>query len=92
MYLKVNAVFSCTEVLSYNSLVLLMLYFYLAPERGPTVKVDKFKKNSAELTWEEIPLDIQHGFITNYTIFYAIGNTKKWECMLNAYVKCMRNV
>uniref|UniRef100_A0A8C1Z6S6 Interleukin 6 signal transducer n=1 Tax=Cyprinus carpio TaxID=7962 RepID=A0A8C1Z6S6_CYPCA len=49
------------------------------PERGPTVKVDKFKKNSAELTWEEIPLDIQHGFITNYTIFYAIGNTKKWE-------------
>uniref|UniRef100_A0A8C2ERE4 Interleukin 6 signal transducer n=1 Tax=Cyprinus carpio TaxID=7962 RepID=A0A8C2ERE4_CYPCA len=49
------------------------------PERGPTVKVDKFKKNSAELTWEEIPLDIQHGFITNYTIFYAIGNTKQWE-------------
>ncbi|XP_026128966.1 interleukin-6 receptor subunit beta [Carassius auratus] len=49
------------------------------PIEGPTVKVKKSKKNSAELTWDEIPLDSQRGFITNYTIFYAIGNTKQWK-------------
>ncbi|XP_058645744.1 interleukin-6 receptor subunit beta isoform X1 [Onychostoma macrolepis] len=49
------------------------------PSEGPTVTVTKSKKNSAELTWKEIPLDSQQGFITNYTIFYAIGNTKQWK-------------
>ncbi|XP_016377604.1 interleukin-6 receptor subunit beta-like [Sinocyclocheilus rhinocerous] len=49
------------------------------PEEGPTVTVTKSKKNSAELTWKEIPLDRQRGFITNYTIFYEIGNTKQWK-------------
>lgn len=51
------------------------------PLEGPTVTVTKSKKNSAELTWEEIPLDSQRGFITNYTIFYAMGNTKQWKCV-----------
>uniref|UniRef100_A0A8C2K822 Interleukin 6 signal transducer n=1 Tax=Cyprinus carpio TaxID=7962 RepID=A0A8C2K822_CYPCA len=49
------------------------------PKEGPTVTVTKSKKNSAELTWEEIPLDSQQGFIIHYTIFYAIGNTKQWK-------------
>ncbi|XP_077099435.1 interleukin-6 receptor subunit beta isoform X2 [Siphateles boraxobius] len=50
-----------------------------SPEKGPTVTVTKSKKNSAELTWEEIPLDSQRGFITNYTIFYRAGNTEHWQ-------------
>ncbi|XP_016318003.1 interleukin-6 receptor subunit beta-like [Sinocyclocheilus anshuiensis] len=49
------------------------------PEKGPTVTVTKSKKNSAALTWEEIPLDRQRGFITDYTIFYEIRNTKQWK-------------
>ncbi|XP_073685803.1 interleukin-6 receptor subunit beta [Garra rufa] len=49
------------------------------PEYGPNVTVTKSKKNSAELTWEEIPLDSQHGFITDYIIFYAVGNTRQWK-------------
>ncbi|XP_052464549.1 interleukin-6 receptor subunit beta isoform X1 [Carassius gibelio] len=49
------------------------------PEKGPNVTQTKSKKNSAELTWNEIPLERQRGFITNYTIFYAIGSTKQWK-------------
>ncbi|XP_050976969.1 interleukin-6 receptor subunit beta [Labeo rohita] len=49
-----------------------------APKKGPAVEV-KSKKNSAELKWEVIPLDSRRGFITNYTIFYAFGNTKQWK-------------
>ncbi len=61
---------------------------YLAPLEGPTVTVTKSKKNSAELTWEEIPLEKQQGFITNYTIFYAIGNTKQRKRMFNTSWMC----
>ncbi|KAK7126214.1 hypothetical protein R3I93_021560 [Phoxinus phoxinus] len=50
-----------------------------SPEKGPTVTVTKSKKNSAELTWEEIPLDSRRGFIINYTIFYRAGNTDRWQ-------------
>ncbi|CAM4730820.1 unnamed protein product [Leuciscus chuanchicus] len=50
-----------------------------APEKGPTLKVTKSKKNGAELTWEEIPLDSRRGFITNYTLFYRAGNTEHWQ-------------
>lgn len=71
------------EVHSYNSFVV-WRFLFLAPERGPTVTVTKSKKNSAELTWEEIPLDSQRGFIINYTIFYKAGNTGNiWQCMCN---------
>ncbi|KAK2871522.1 hypothetical protein Q8A67_024049 [Cirrhinus molitorella] len=49
------------------------------PEKGPTVTVKKSKKNSAELTWEKIPLHSRGGFITKYVIFYAVGNTRQWR-------------
>ncbi|XP_051541170.1 interleukin-6 receptor subunit beta-like isoform X2 [Myxocyprinus asiaticus] len=49
-----------------------------SPLEGPTSKVTKSKKTSAELTWEEIPLDSQRGFITGYTIFYKTGNIEKF--------------
>lgn len=71
-----------TEVHPYNSFV--VFFFLLAPEEGPVVTVNnKSKKNSAELTWEEIPLDSRRGFITKYTIFYRAGNTEHWQCMFN---------
>ncbi|XP_073730027.1 interleukin-6 receptor subunit beta [Misgurnus anguillicaudatus] len=47
------------------------------PEKGPSAKVDKSKKTSAEVTWNEIPLDERRGFITNYTIYYKTGNIEQ---------------
>ncbi|KAI7793007.1 interleukin-6 receptor subunit beta [Triplophysa rosa] len=47
------------------------------PLEGPAAKVQKSKKTSAKVTWNEIPLNSQHGFITNYTIFYKTGNVEK---------------
>lgn len=33
-------------------------------------------KNEAVLEWDQLPVDVQNGFIRNYTIFYKtnIGN------------------
>ncbi|XP_078811759.1 interleukin-6 receptor subunit beta isoform X3 [Oryzias latipes] len=45
-----------------------------APLRGPTLKLNgKPGHNEAELVWEEIPLRDRRGFITNYTVFYKLG-------------------
>ncbi|TRY85574.1 hypothetical protein DNTS_032552, partial [Danionella cerebrum] len=52
-----------------------------APEKGPTVMDTKSKKNSVELTWDEIPLELQRGFITNYTIFYKTGSNMQWQSL-----------
>ncbi|XP_071371765.1 interleukin-6 receptor subunit beta [Centroberyx affinis] len=44
------------------------------PLEGPSVRLNgKPGSNEAELVWKEIPQDKQHGFITNYTIFYSTG-------------------
>lgn len=50
-----------------------------APLKGPTVNVNVTTKNSAQLTWNEIPIDDQQGFLTNYTIFYKTGNRVERE-------------
>lgn len=46
------------------------------PSKGPTVRTKKVGKNEAVLEWEQLPVDVQNGFIRNYTIFYKtnIGN------------------
>ncbi|XP_003782802.1 interleukin-6 receptor subunit beta [Otolemur garnettii] len=46
------------------------------PSRGPTVRTKKVGKNEAVLEWDHLPVDVQNGFIRNYTIFYRtiIGN------------------
>ncbi|XP_023481030.1 interleukin-6 receptor subunit beta isoform X2 [Equus przewalskii] len=47
-----------------------------APSKGPTVRTKKVGKNEAVLEWDQLPVDVQNGFIRNYTIFYRtiIGN------------------
>lgn len=47
-----------------------------APSKGPTVRTKKVGKNEAVLEWDQLPVDVQNGFIRNYTIFYktTIGN------------------
>uniref|UniRef100_A0A673U7A9 Interleukin-6 receptor subunit beta n=1 Tax=Suricata suricatta TaxID=37032 RepID=A0A673U7A9_SURSU len=46
------------------------------PSKGPTVRTKKVGKNEAVLEWDQLPVDVQNGFIRNYTIFYRtiIGN------------------
>uniref|UniRef100_A0A8D0Q4Q3 Interleukin-6 receptor subunit beta n=1 Tax=Sus scrofa TaxID=9823 RepID=A0A8D0Q4Q3_PIG len=46
------------------------------PSKGPTVRTKKVGKNEAVLEWDQLPVDVQNGFIRNYTIFYrtVIGN------------------
>uniref|UniRef100_A0A668AL67 Fibronectin type-III domain-containing protein n=1 Tax=Myripristis murdjan TaxID=586833 RepID=A0A668AL67_9TELE len=44
------------------------------PSKGPAVRLNGNPGSTeAELVWNEIPQDEQHGFITNYTIFYSTG-------------------
>uniref|UniRef100_A0A5F9DNR0 Interleukin-6 receptor subunit beta n=1 Tax=Oryctolagus cuniculus TaxID=9986 RepID=A0A5F9DNR0_RABIT len=47
-----------------------------APSQGPMVRTKKVGKNEAVLEWDQLPVDVQNGFIRNYTIFYKtiIGN------------------
>lgn len=66
--------------------------FRAAPLEGPAAKVSKSKKTSAEVTWNEIPLNSQQGFITGYTIFYKTGNVEKCTfdttCVNDVSVSC----
>ncbi|XP_054571341.1 interleukin-6 receptor subunit beta [Eptesicus fuscus] len=43
------------------------------PSKGPTVRTKKVGKNEAVLEWDRLPVDVQNGFIRNYTIFYRTG-------------------
>ncbi|XP_061571783.1 interleukin-6 receptor subunit beta-like [Cololabis saira] len=46
-----------------------------APSLGPSVRLKgNARHDSAELEWEEIPLQNRRGFITNYTVSYRAGN------------------
>ncbi|KAI1905347.1 hypothetical protein AGOR_G00015170 [Albula goreensis] len=47
------------------------------PSIGPSLKVTQNGKTEVWLEWEELPLDSQNGFITNYTLFYKSGNVEK---------------
>lgn len=40
------------------------------------MRTKKVGKNEAVLEWEQLPVDVQNGFIRNYTIFYktSLGN------------------
>ncbi|XP_024119030.1 interleukin-6 receptor subunit beta isoform X1 [Oryzias melastigma] len=45
-----------------------------APKQGPFVKLDgEPRHNEASLVWEEIPPRFRRGFITNYTVYYKLG-------------------
>ncbi|MCI4388367.1 hypothetical protein PGIGA_G00084920 [Pangasianodon gigas] len=44
------------------------------PLKGPGVNVTATGKTSAQLKWNEIPIDDQQGFLINQTIFYKTGN------------------
>ncbi|KAM8795978.1 granulocyte colony-stimulating factor receptor [Eudromia elegans] len=42
-----------------------------APSRAPKLHLKSISKSHAELCWDAIPVEMQNGFITSYTIFWA---------------------
>ncbi|XP_067842232.1 interleukin-6 receptor subunit beta isoform X2 [Heptranchias perlo] len=54
------------------------------PVNGPLVHLKHVGKKEVELMWNEIPVNEQRGFITNYTIFYKNGNVNESSIVVNA--------
>ncbi|NXN99046.1 CSF3R factor, partial [Rhinopomastus cyanomelas] len=42
-----------------------------APSYAPKLHLKSISKSQAELRWEPVPVEMQNGFITSYTIFWA---------------------
>ncbi|KAM7083213.1 granulocyte colony-stimulating factor receptor isoform 1-T6 [Ciconia maguari] len=42
-----------------------------APSYAPKLHLKSISKSSAELCWDPVPVEMQNGFITSYTIFWA---------------------
>lgn len=42
-----------------------------APSFAPKLHLKSISKSDAELCWELLPVEMQNGFITGYTIFWA---------------------
>ncbi|XP_051494105.1 granulocyte colony-stimulating factor receptor [Apus apus] len=42
-----------------------------APSDAPKLHLKSISKSSAELCWDPVPVEMQNGFITGYTIFWA---------------------
>lgn len=45
--------------------------FVPAPSFAPKLHLKSISKSDAELCWEPLPVEMQNGFITGYTIFWA---------------------
>ncbi|XP_054470187.1 interleukin-31 receptor subunit alpha [Anoplopoma fimbria] len=45
-----------------------------APSDGPKVAVQQISGSRVELIWSPVPVELLHGFIRNYTIFYRTEN------------------
>ncbi|NWT99003.1 CSF3R factor, partial [Urocynchramus pylzowi] len=46
-----------------------------APSHAPKLHLKRISKSEAELCWEPLPVEMQNGFITSYTIFWASSLT-----------------
>ncbi|NWS48603.1 CSF3R factor, partial [Probosciger aterrimus] len=46
-----------------------------APSYAPKLHLKSISKSSAELCWDPVPVEMQNGFITSYTIFWANSTT-----------------
>ncbi|XP_062364945.1 granulocyte colony-stimulating factor receptor [Cinclus cinclus] len=42
-----------------------------APSHAPKLHLKRISKSEAELCWDPLPVEMQNGFITSYTIFWA---------------------
>ncbi|KFP00170.1 Granulocyte colony-stimulating factor receptor, partial [Calypte anna] len=54
-----------------------------APSRAPKLHLKSISKSSAELCWDPVPVEMQNGFITSYTIFWASSNAEVASAAVN---------
>ncbi|XP_044023287.1 interleukin-6 receptor subunit beta isoform X2 [Siniperca chuatsi] len=45
-----------------------------APSAGPQVEVQQIAGSTVELIWGPVPVELLHGFIRNYTLYYTAAN------------------
>lgn len=48
-----------------------LVLLFPAPSHAPKLHLRRISKSEAELCWEPLPVEMQNGFITSYTIFWA---------------------
>ncbi|KAM7403352.1 hypothetical protein PAMA_004008 [Pampus argenteus] len=44
------------------------------PSAGPTLEVQHISGNTVELRWTPVPVELCHGFIRSYTLYYTAAN------------------
>ncbi|NXF92760.1 CSF3R factor, partial [Eubucco bourcierii] len=54
-----------------------------APSYAPKLHLRSISKSSAELCWDPVPVEMQNGFITSYTIFWANSTTEVSSVSVN---------
>ncbi|NXE02641.1 CSF3R factor, partial [Chaetorhynchus papuensis] len=54
-----------------------------APSHAPKLHLRRISKSEAELCWEPLPVEMQNGFITSYTIFWANSITDVASATVN---------
>nr|XP_014126302.2 granulocyte colony-stimulating factor receptor [Zonotrichia albicollis] len=54
-----------------------------APSHAPKLHLKRISKSEAELCWEPLPVEVQNGFITSYTIFWASSITSMASATVN---------
>lgn len=52
-----------------------LVLLFPAPSHAPKLHLKRISKSEAELCWEPLPVEVQNGFITSYTIFWASSIT-----------------
>ncbi|NXK08152.1 CSF3R factor, partial [Herpetotheres cachinnans] len=54
-----------------------------APSHAPKLHLKSISKSNAELCWDPVPVEMQNGFITSYTIFWANSTTEVSSATVN---------
>ncbi|NXL94148.1 CSF3R factor, partial [Alectura lathami] len=55
-----------------------------APSHAPKLHLKTISKSHAELCWDSVPVELQNGFITNYTIFCANSTAEVSSAVVNS--------
>ncbi|KAM6371063.1 granulocyte colony-stimulating factor receptor isoform 2-T3 [Pluvialis apricaria] len=54
-----------------------------APSHAPKLHLKSISKSDAELCWDPVPVEMQNGFITSYTIFWANSTAEVSSAAVN---------
>ncbi|XP_054079809.1 granulocyte colony-stimulating factor receptor isoform X1 [Rissa tridactyla] len=54
-----------------------------APSYAPKLHLKSISKSGAELCWDPVPVEVQNGFITSYTIFWANSTAEVSSATVN---------